>query len=398
MGPTNMEILILNYDYPSFLSWFYHENPRLKDASYRDQLEARRETLMSGGVFYAKRLREMGHDVNEVYLENKFMQFAWAREHGLDIDELNEKNTTEQRRELLKRVWKPISNTPLRHTKRLVKPLMGNNVLKPDWYHDILEAQIRHYQPDVLYNRTITDSEFIERVDPYVDTVVGEIGTTIPDDQDLGTYDLILSILPRIVEELETRGIDSELIRRGFGTDVLDRLDDNHDDISVSFVGSLTPSHEQRIDLLESLCRQTPIRIWGTGVDNLDDDSPIHDRYQGDAWGIEMYDILNRSMVTVNSHIDVAGAYAANHRLFEATGVGTALVTDQKPNLHELFEPDEELLAYSSPQECASLVEAALEDESNRERLSSAGQRRTLSEHTYEHRMETIEGYLHTYC
>ena len=40
-------------------------------------------------------------------------------------------------------------------------------------------------------------------------------------------------------------------------------------------------------------------------------------------------------------------------RLFEATGVGTLLVTDWKKNLHEMFEPGKEVIVYHSPEECA---------------------------------------------
>lgn len=397
-GVIDVEILLLNYDYPAFLSWFYDEHPGLEDASYQKQAEARRETLMSGAVFYAKRLRERGHEVHEIYPDNENMQFAWARDHGHDISQLDEDKSEKQRREGLKRVWQAISDTPLRHLRRLVYPFFGDNVLHPDWYFDVMEAQIEHYQPDVLYCRTLVDSEFIKRVRPHVGAVVGEIGTTIPDNENLDVYDLIFSLLPPVVEELEHRGVASEHVRRGFGQDILERLDDGDPDIQISFVGSLTSSHEQRIKLLERLCRETPIRIWGTGVESLDEDSPIHDHYQGAAWGIEMYRILSRSKVTVNSHIDIAGDYAANHRLFEATGVGTALVTDRKSNLPELFEPGEELLAYSSPTECVSQIKRLHEGPETRARLAEAGQQRTLGEHTYEARIDTIVDSMDEHC
>ena len=45
-----------------------------------------------------------------------------------------------------------------------------------------------------------------------------------------------------------------------------------------------------------------------------------------------MYDILNASDITINEHGAVA-AYANNYRLYEATGLGTCLVTDWKETL-----------------------------------------------------------------
>ncbi len=50
-----------------------------------------------------------------------------------------------------------------------------------------------------------------------------------------------------------------------------------------------------------------------------------------------MYQVLRRSRITLNSHIDLAGREAGNMRLFEATGVGAFLLTDFKDNLHTLF-------------------------------------------------------------
>ena len=46
-----------------------------------------------------------------------------------------------------------------------------------------------------------------------------------------------------------------------------------------------------------------------------------------------MYQALRRSLITLNSHIDMVGREAGNARLFEATGVGTFLLTDFKDNL-----------------------------------------------------------------
>jgi spore maturation protein CgeB len=78
----------------------------------------------------------------------------------------------------------------------------------------------------------------------------------------------------------------------------------------------------------------------------------LRDRVVGTVYGLDMYDVFRSSRVTINHHGDV-GPFANNLRLFEATGVGTALLTDRKSNLSELFEPDVEVLAYSSATECA---------------------------------------------
>ena len=73
-------------------------------------------------------------------------------------------------------------------------------------------------------------------------------------------------------------------------------------------------------------------------------------------------------------------------RLYEATGVGTCLLTDWKPNLHELFEPDKEVVAYQSPEECVEKIKWLLEHPEERERIAQAGQARTLQKHTFAQR------------
>jgi spore maturation protein CgeB len=100
-----------------------------------------------------------------------------------------------------------------------------------------------------------------------------------------------------------------------------------------------------------------------------------------------MFQVLRDSRVTLNFHGDVV-AHAANCRLFEATGVGAALVTDAKPNLGELFDVGRELLAFREASDCAATIERALEDRTSTEEIAMAGQHRTLRKHTYRNRME----------
>ena len=93
----------------------------------------------------------------------------------------------------------------------------------------------------------------------------------------------------------------------------------------------------------------------------------------------------------------MAEQYAANMRLYEATGVGTMLLTDWKTNLHELFEVGKEVVAYGSTEQCVELVRYYLAHEDEREAIAQAGQKRTLSEHNYYHRMQELTEILNRY-
>jgi spore maturation protein CgeB len=77
-------------------------------------------------------------------------------------------------------------------------------------------------------------------------------------------------------------------------------------------------------------------------------------------------------------------------RLYEATGVGSMLLTDAKSNLHELFEPDAEVVTYCDADELAGRIEYFLDHDEERRAIARAGQERTLRDHTYAKRMEEL--------
>jgi spore maturation protein CgeB len=111
---------------------------------------------------------------------------------------------------------------------------------------------------------------------------------------------------------------------------------------------------------------------------------------------MEMFRVLYESRVALNRHIGVAEQYANNMRLYEATGVGTLLLTDEKTNLPELFVPGREVATYRDEDELVERVNHYLSHDDERRAVAAAGQARTLAEHTYRHRMEELLAILGT--
>ena len=105
-----------------------------------------------------------------------------------------------------------------------------------------------------------------------------------------------------------------------------------------------------------------------------------------------MYQVLRRSRITLNSHIDLAGGEAGNMRLFEATGVGAFLLTDFKDNLDTLFVPDGEVAVWRSIEDCLNVIGRMIGDDNGRAAIARAGQARTMAQHTYRHRAAEILG------
>lgn len=79
-------------------------------------------------------------------------------------------------------------------------------------------------------------------------------------------------------------------------------------------------------------------------------------------------------------------------RLFEATGIGTCLVTDWKENLIELFAPEKEVVTYRSAGECVEKVKWLLANPQERQAIARAGQQRTLADHNFARRAEQLDG------
>ena len=78
-------------------------------------------------------------------------------------------------------------------------------------------------------------------------------------------------------------------------------------------------------------------------------------------------------------------------RLFEVTGVGAALLTDDSPMVRRLFEPDEEVIVYRSPEEAVKKARWLLDNPEERERIAAAGHARTLRDHTTERRVQQLD-------
>ena len=103
-----------------------------------------------------------------------------------------------------------------------------------------------------------------------------------------------------------------------------------------------------------------------------------------------MYKKLLQSKITINNHIDVAQNYANNMRLFEATGCGTLLLTDQKQNLNQYFNVGKEVVVYHDLNNLVDQLKLLQNNDKLRNKIALAGQKRTLKDHIYLKRIKKI--------
>lgn len=404
-----MRVLILNADYPNFLRELYLARPGLAGRSYAEQMEVRNSSLFGVADFYSRNFRSHGHEAAEIHLNNHWMQYAWAREHGLSLPPfaappVRDKPTSASGIDptgLAKsalRPFKPLLSPVTRRVKHLLwlmrRPTAGGAAAlsRTEWEQAVLRAQIADFKPDLILNQELAylPSPFFRAAKPKGCLLFGQIASSMPED-DFAGYDLMISSLPNQIEWFRKQGLRAELNRLAFDPVVLERLGPQPvRDIPLSFVGSLSPDHKSRIAFLEHVARRTPLKVWGNGIERLPQSSPLHACYQGEAWGRAMYEVMRRSRVTLNFHIDLADGWANNMRLYEATGVGTLLLTDWKKNLHEMFVPGEHVAIYRDADDCVAQVAALLADDALRERIAAAGQQHAIQHQNYYHRVGEI--------
>ena len=365
--------MIVDTYYAAFLANHYGANPGLAHTSYARQNRALLDRSFGTADAYSRNLRQLGHDATELVPNCRPMQLKWAEERSLAL------------------------------------PIAAK--LRPAWLNwgtlrRILDAQIEELDPDVVYVQDVT---YVERLRPRAlegsgRYLVAQVGSQLPSLEVLRRYDLVTTLVPPLVGRLHALDLDAEYLGAAFDEAVLARLE--AEDVSagadaerqhpVSFVGSIHSDgvHRGGVQLLERLCSDVDLEMWGPIHAKLARSSPIRSRHRGHAWGLDMYRVLAQSRIAVNRHGDFAGGYAANMRMFEATGVGALLVTESATNLPDFFEPGREAVAYDGVDDLVEKVRHFLVHEDERRRIAAAGQRRTLTEHTYGQRIRQLVGML----
>lgn len=375
-----MRVLILNTDYEAFLADLYAQNPGLAERSYDQQMAVRNASLFGAADFYSEGLKANGVEAADIHLNNRAMQLRWAAEHGLDVeaaDGAEPHGLSAKLRQLFGR------------RKKLTPQLAA----LPEWMRNVMIAQIETFRPDVILNQVMhfVSAESLRSLVGKRCLLVGQIAAPWHEPEDDLGYDLIATSLPNYVQRFKRRGIRTFYNQLGFAPSVLTNVPESKRDLAVTFVGTLSSHHADRIRLLEYLAERTRLNVWGMGIDEVAEDSPIRGCYRGQAWGREMFAIFRRSQIVINQHIGIAGAFANNMRLYEATGCGATLVTDRKENLRELFEVGSEIVDYGDPTECLARIEELVADPARRAEIGRNGQARTCSGHTYVQRTAELK-------
>lgn len=355
--------LFLDTFYDRFLSDLNQAQPHLQSAPFATQLSEVIKTNNGDSDFYSAGLRGCGWSAHQIVINSQVMQAAWAREHGVSLSG-----------------------------------------------EALIVEQAARMKCDVIYCQDMhgLSEPLLRDLKKHCKLLVGQIASTslhIP----LHCYDVVVSSILPFVEYCRSIGICSFYLPLAFHPRVKEGLSlpmtFSQRPIECSFVGSISSDvHKTRVEFLTYLQQRVQLQIWGTGIGSLSADSPLRQSYRGPAWGPQLFTVLGNSRITLNCHAEVlfnkeqptnsTRDFANNMRLFEATGMGALLLTEYRQNLGDLFELGREIVVYRGFDECEALIKYYLKHPEEAEEIARAGQARTLRDHSYQQRMETLSKYL----
>lgn len=361
-----MRFLIVDNYHPDFIAQLYAQQPELAQLPYQQQRAQILSKHFGTADYYSHNLKKLGHEAEEIIINCAPLQEQWAHENGLR--------------------WMP-PQFKWRTARGLKLPWFTSL----DRQRQIALQQIRAYRPDVLYVQDcISFQPILKAARRYARLLIVQHASALPKGITWDQYDLALTSIPWIVNYLQRQGVKSHYFKLAFERRILEQLSLPVSLEPLIFAGSLTHVHLVRHQLLRELTHHLSIPLYGRVRIELPENDPILRDWRGLAWGLDMYQALMSAKICLNNHEQIAGIDANNMRLYEATGVGTLLLTDQKNNLGEIFDVGREVVAYTDATDCLEKIHHYLAHEDERQAIAAAGQQRTLNEHTYFHRMQEL--------
>ena len=402
-----MRLIRICTNYPTYLKQFYANQKGLADEPYEVQYKRLVADCYGWADFWTHAFGKLGYEVWEPVANAESMQKKWAHENSFQFDE-------------------------------------------HDWLRDILIAQVKHFKPDILFSNDYHtfDYHFYERLRqecPSIRFIIGWCGAPFKDSKVFDAYNLVLSNIPKLVDHFRNNGHRCEHVHHAFNPLILDKLKKNEGkNKDFTFIGSIVKQpyyHNQREQLLKYIVKRNQLEIYAdlkcpgkfkskvfllrqnlyglaeafaqiricrdlmTAISAIENrinksglfnpnkyiDFSIVSKALSALFGLRMYQMLFDSKITLNTHIDISSEFASNMRLFEATGVGTCLLTERQANLKDIFEPDTEVATYSCPQEAVEKANYLLANADERKQIAEAGQQRTIKNHTFEQRAGQID-------
>lgn len=365
-----MRLLRVTTLYPDYVRSFYAARPGLEREPYDAQRDRLNGDFFGWADSWGVALAPLGWTMFDALVNVGPLQRAWAREH----------------------LARGASRAPAA----------------------IAREQARAFRPDAIWydHDDATLLATLREAAPGARGVAGWVGSAIGRADAWRGIDLMLSCAPESVERCRAEGLEAAVLPHAFDPRVLDRVGEDAARYEATFIGQLIDRegfHGGRRRLLTEVARAVPLALfvprpegsWRSVVRRAVTGRLLRPALPAalgttcaGVFGLAMYRTLRASRATLNIHADSSPRFASNMRLFEATGVGSCLVTDWKENIATLFEPGHEVMTYRDARECVDVLRRLSERPDEARAIGEAGQKRTLAAHTFAHRAPLLDEHL----
>lgn len=276
----------------------------------------------------------------------------------------------------------------------------------------VLDAAVRH-RPDltVVLKGEVLLPETVERLR---DLTSGPVVQWCGDDPSwfphimaaAHLYDRFFLAEPSYAADLARHGVGAEFMTHAADPDTWGPAPDEPQvppEWDVVFVGDARhnmghlPSTRLRVDLVEAAARSgLRVAVWGRGWEKLDADSPARQRHQGLTLlpAAAVARTYRRAKIALNAH-HAQMREGVNMRTFEIPAAGAFQLCDAKARLGELLDIGREVAVYQSVDDLVDLLHRYAADDAARARITGAGRRRVLRDHTYTVRMAQLVARAH---
>ena len=288
---------------------------------------------------------------------------------------------------------------------------------------DILLTQIEEYKPDVIFFQgsppiTTKELKIIKNKFPFIKKIVIHCGFQI-DDEILEETDLLLIASPHLYDLYKEKIKNIHIVYHYFDDDVLNHVSKPSKNNYLVFCGKtgskFNEDHYTRFNLLNKICSNFDIKCFSQEFSKqenkrlsnskfinliikkiLKKNLFLHDfhltKVFEPVFGLEMYQKMMQSYAVLNSHVNYNKSpiyFSANRRLFEATGVGTAIFTEKSKNIFEIFNNDQ-VIAYTDDDDLIKKINYYKNNLDELVEIGKRGQIHTLKFHTAKVRVSEI--------
>ena len=352
-----LNFLKIHTFYPEYIHYFYNRNPELIEASFQRQ----QESLGNDGFFwygyFARSLKTFGYNANELAWNSEPLQRAWARENGLI---------------------------------RFDRPHLDRKDME-----EICLYQVEQMRPDIVWLHHWSNNFLQELKKRFsnIKLILGWVGSNMPKSCEpfFRNVDILFSCAPESLAAASKFREDTYLINHWFDSSVLKLLKEQPIQHDICFSGGLKGGphlHDKRTELLSNIVSSFDISIYSS---ERTEHNVIERIRRPALFGINMLQKLKNSRIILNAHADSSTMFASNLRMYEATGVGSCLLTDSKFNMPKIFKPGLEVISYDDNYDCLKKIEWILSNPDKRNSIAESGQQRCLKDHTTEHRLTVFD-------